>query len=68
MSVMHVCSQLSQPDANGLQVCLEWVLINQSILPPLTLEEATILGGGFWLVCVVAKSYRMLADFILSFR
>ena len=44
MSVMHVCSQLSQPDANGLQVCLEWVLINQSILPPLTLE-ATILGG-----------------------
>ena len=45
MSVMHVCSQLSQPDANGLQVCLEWVLINQSILPPLTLEEATILGG-----------------------
>lgn len=66
MSVMHVCSQLSQPDANGLQVCLEWVLINQSILPPLTLEEATILGGGFWAVCVVAKGYQILGDLIKS--
>ncbi|ENX56862.1 hypothetical protein F885_03018 [Acinetobacter higginsii] len=62
------CSQFSQPDANGIQQCMEWVVVSTSILPPLTIEEATVMGGGFWLICVVAKGYRELADFIKTLR
>lgn len=29
-----VCSQLSQPDSNGVQTCISWV--EQSYVPPLS--------------------------------
>ncbi|RZG66676.1 hypothetical protein EXU29_18375 [Acinetobacter wuhouensis] len=64
---MHACELLSEPNADGLQVCLKWVVINQSILPPLSLTEATILGTSFWLVLVVAKGFREFGYFIKKF-
>jgi hypothetical protein len=64
---MDACKLLSQPDVNGLQVCLEWVAVNQSILPPLTLEQSTYLGLSFWVVCIVAKGFRELGYLIKKF-
>lgn len=59
---MHVCKTLTDPDVNGLQTCLEWMQF--TLLPPLTLEQATMLGGSFWLVLVVAKGFRELGYII----
>lgn len=61
---MHVCRTLALPDANGLQACLEWVVYSPTFLPPLTLEQATILGVGFWGILVVAKGFRELGYMI----
>lgn len=37
------------------QQCLKWVeYVPQYILPPLTMEQAVILGSGFWLLMLVA--------------
>lgn len=60
---MYVCNQLSNPDAQGLQTCLEWTVM-QSILPPLAPDLAVQMGLGFWLVCLVAKGFRFLGDYI----
>lgn len=63
---MHACKLLSEANAQGLQVCLEWVEY-QSILPPLSLAEATILGTAFWFALAVAMGFRELGYFIKKF-
>lgn len=60
---MHVCMQLSEPDVNNIQTCLDWAVM-QSILPPLSLQESVILGTSFWLVIIVAKGFQILSNFI----
>ncbi|VCX06114.1 hypothetical protein [Acinetobacter baumannii] len=41
-----VCKQLSSPDANGVQSCLQWGQADL-YLPPLSYAEATTIGGAF---------------------
>ncbi|MEG1502368.1 MAG: hypothetical protein RR370_03155 [Synergistaceae bacterium] len=48
--------------SDGTQACIEWAYINQSLLPPLTVEEAVLLGMGFWTVCIVAWGVKQLKD------
>jgi hypothetical protein len=57
----YVCESLEI--INGVQTCANWVLQN-SILPVLTLEQASMLGGSYWFVLVVAKGFRELGYMI----
>jgi len=41
---LYVCSQLSQPDSNGIQTCMVWVE-QQPILPPLSQAEADAISA-----------------------
>lgn len=61
---MHVCIQLSQPNEQGIQTCLQWQEQIPFALSNLTLQEAGTLSSYIILACVVAHCYKMLADFI----
>ena len=53
-----VCKQLSSPDANGVQSCLQWGQADL-YLPPLSYAEATTIGGAFWLCLAVVWSLKL---------
>ncbi|CAM86735.1 hypothetical protein ABAYE1851 [Acinetobacter baumannii AYE] len=54
-----VCKQLSSPDANGVQSCLQWGQADL-YLPPLSYAEATTIGGAFWLCLAVVWSLKTI--------
>lgn len=59
---MYACAKFAPPMSDGTQACIEWAYINQSLLPPLTVQESVILGMGFWTVCIVAWGVKQLKD------
>ncbi|WP_047429791.1 hypothetical protein [Acinetobacter sp. neg1] len=60
--MIHACALFADPDANGVRACLEWVVINRSLLPVLSYDEAFQLGTGFWAVCLVSWGMKRLKD------
>jgi len=64
----YVCSQLSQANEQGLQTCLQWQEQNSLGLPSLTASEAADLTLYIILACVVAWCFKLLGNFIKSFK
>nr|ESK55687.1 hypothetical protein F987_00518 [Acinetobacter gyllenbergii NIPH 230] len=61
-----VCSQLSQPNENGLQTCIMWQE-QTDYLPALTAAEVKEISMYIILACVVAWCFRHLGEFIKTF-
>lgn len=64
---MHVCTQLSQPNEQGIQTCLQWEAQTIFGLPQLTAQEASQIGFYIVLVCTAAFCYKLLALLIKTF-
>ncbi len=64
----YVCSQLSQANEQGLQTCLQWQEQNSLGLPSLTASEAADLTLYIIFACVVAWCFKLLGNFIKSFK
>lgn len=59
---MHVCKTLSQPDLNGLQVCLEWAAFSdifQSVA--ITHSQMVEIGGSLVAIAGIFIAYAIIA-------
>lgn len=64
----YVCKTLTEPDSSGIQTCTSWQEQNLLGLPNLTVAELAELTVYIILACLVAWCFRLLGDFIKSFK
>ena len=55
----YVCTQLSQPDNNGIQYCQSWVM-QQSVIPDLTPDNVSQLTAAFAFFIATVAIFKLL--------
>jgi hypothetical protein len=62
-----ICAQLSVPDSNGLQNCLQWTYAsNMSLLPSITYSDANDLLAAIAIVFAIVWGFKIVGRMIRS--